>query len=208
MPFDQYFDQRSERFSRFYGNERLTRALGRGALFDRLRFAVRTATELDVKHVLDVGCGSGPLFEPLATKGIRVTGLEPAPKMVELAQREAERFPGLVEVRAARWEDLDERDAYDMATALGVFDYVKPAEELLSRLSAAAPFVVASFPRPGQRTNFRKVRYGMRGVGVFGYDRERIESLARTTGTEAVTVEPLGRAGYVALFSRRGRHER
>lgn len=203
MPFDRYFDERSKRFSSFYGNERLTRALGRGALFDRLEFAVQAAVEVDAKHVLDVGCGSGPLFEPLATKGIRVTGIEPARQMVDLAQQQADRFPRLVEVRQASWEDLDEHDAYDMATALGIFDYVKPAGELLARMAAAAPSVVASFPRPGPRTNFRKIRYGLRGVQVYGYDRAAVEELARTAGLEPVALETLGRAGYVAHFVRR-----
>ena len=203
MPFDRYFDERSKKFSNFYGNERLTRALGRGALFDRLEFAVQSAIGIDAKHVLDVGCGSGPLFEPLAAKGIRVTGIEPAAQMVELAQRQADRFPGLVEVRQASWEDLDEHDAYDMATALGIFDYVKPAAELLTRLGAAAPSVVASFPRPGPRTNFRKIRYGARGVQVYGYERAAVEDLARTAGLEPVSIETLGRAGYVAHFTRR-----
>jgi SAM-dependent methyltransferase len=202
MPFDRYFDERSQKFSSFYGNERVTRLLGRGALFDRLRFAVQTAIEIDAKHVLDIGCGSGPLFEPLATKGIRVTGIEPAHQMVELAQREAARFPDLVEVREAGWESLDAHDAYDMAAALGIFDYVEAADELLSRLAAAAPSVVASFPRPGPRTNFRKVRYGMNGVRVFGYDRARVESLGRGAGMEVANLEVLGRAGYVVHFSR------
>lgn len=203
MPFDRYFDERSNKFSSFYGNERVTRALGRGALFDRLDFAVRAAVEVDAKHVLDVGCGSGPLFEPLATRGIRITAIEPAAQMVELAQQQADRFPGLVEVRQASWEDLDDHDAYDMAVALGIFDYVKPAGELLSRLAAAAPSVVASFPRPGPRTNFRKIRYGVRGVQVYGYDKARVEELARSAGLEPVSLDTLGRAGYVAHLVRR-----
>lgn len=203
MPFDRYFDERSKRFSNFYGNERLTRALGRGALFDRLEFAVQAAIEVDAKRVLDVGCGSGPLFEPLASKGIHVTGIEPAAQMVELAQRQADRFPGLVEVRQAAWETLDEHDAYDMATALGIFDYVKPAGELLARLAAAAPSVVASFPRPGPRTTFRKIRYGVRGVQVYGYEKAHVEELARTAGLEPVAIKTLGRAGYVAHLVRR-----
>ncbi len=76
MGFDRYFDKRSEKFSAFYGNEKVTRAIGRGALFDRLRYAVDKAAETGAKSVLDVGCGSGPLFEPLAIQGIAVTGLK------------------------------------------------------------------------------------------------------------------------------------
>ena len=44
MPFADYFDQRSGRFASFYRSRPIARVLGRGALFDRLDFAVeRTA---------------------------------------------------------------------------------------------------------------------------------------------------------------------
>ncbi len=47
----------------------------------------RCAIATGAKRVLDVGCGSGPLFAPLASKGIHVTGIDPAEAMVELAAR-------------------------------------------------------------------------------------------------------------------------
>ena len=203
MAFDRYFDQASDRFSSYYGNERVTRALGRGALFDRLRFGVTKAEEIGAKRVLDVGCGSGPLFEPLASRGMSVTGLEPAPAMLELARAEAAKFPGLVEVREGSWEGLDASDSYDVAMALGVFDYVGPAGELLSRLGAVAPSVIASFPVPSLRTQFRKVRYGLRGVQVHGYRMEEIERLADGAGMRVQEFRPLGRAGYAVHFTRR-----
>ena len=201
MAFDRYFDQASDRFSSYYGNERVTRALGRGALFDRLRFAVAKAEEIGARRVLDVGCGSGPLFSPLASRGISVTGLEPAPAMLELARAEASKFSD-VEVQEGSWEDLDMESSFDMAVALGVFDYVDTPEELLRRLGAAAPAVIASFPSPSLRTNFRKVRYGMRGVHVHGYPRDEIARLASSTGHSVAELSPLGRAGYVVHFVR------
>jgi len=202
MGFDRYFDERSEKFSAFYGNERLTRLLGRGALFDRLRYAVEKAAQTGSKTVLDIGCGSGPLFEPLASQGIVVTGLEPAPGMLALARAEAARFPGLVEVRAGSWNDLSARDQYDMAVALGLFDYVETAADLLSRLGTAAKSVVASFPSPGLRTEFRKVRYRRGGVQVYGYERPRISELAAAASMEVAEARPLGRAGFVVHFVR------
>ena len=202
MGFDRYFDKRSGRFSAFYRQENVTRALGRGALFDRLRFAVEKAASTGATTVLDVGCGSGPLFEPLASKGIAVTGLEPAPGMVELARAEAARFPGLVEVQVGSWSDIDAKDEYDMAVGLGLFDYVEDAAELLRRLGTAASSVVASFPAPGLRTEFRKVRYRRGGVQVYGYERPRISELAAAAGLEAAEVRPLGGAGYAVHFVR------
>lgn len=202
MAFDRYFHQASDRFSSYYGNERVTRALGRGALFDRLRYAVRTAEKVGARRVLDVGCGSGPLFEPLASRGIAVTGLEPAPAMLELARAEAAKFPGLVDVREGSWEGLDASQTYDLAAALGVFDYVGTPDELLSRLAMAATSVVASFPSPSLRTQFRRIRYGIRGVQVHGYERDRLHSLADAAGLDVAELVPLGDAGYVVHFAR------
>lgn len=201
MAFDRYFDQASDRFSSYYGNERLTRALGRGALFDRLRFAVAKAEEIGARRVLDVGCGSGPLFEPLASRGMSVTGLEPAPAMLELARAEATRLPH-VQVQEGSWEDLDANDEFDLAVALGIFDYVDTPGELLRRLGRAAPSVIASFPSPGLRTEFRKIRYGLRRVRVHGYQRQEIADLASEAGLSVAEMSPLGRAGYVVHFVR------
>ncbi|HXW39549.1 MAG TPA: methyltransferase domain-containing protein, partial [Acidimicrobiales bacterium] len=105
--FGTYFHQRAGRFAAFYASEPVARVLGRGPLFDRLRLTVELAVELEAHSVLDVGCGSGPLFAPLAARGVRVTGIDPAEAMVDLARRQAAEFPGLVEVRQSSWEDLD-----------------------------------------------------------------------------------------------------
>ena len=202
MSFDRYFDVRSRKFSSHYGNERVTRALGRGALFDRLRFAVETVAWARAEHVLDVGCGSGPLFGPLASHGVKVTGLEPAPGMRELALAEAARYPGLVEVEDRGWETLDEQDAYDVAVALGVFDYVDVPGDLLGRMGRAAPHVVGSFPSTGLRTNLRKYRYGRKGVGVHGYTTTRINQLAAEAGLRVEELSVLGGAGWAVHFTR------
>lgn len=202
MGFDQYFDTRARKFAAFYRSEHVSRAIGRGALFDRLRYAVDAATSIGARHVVDVGCGSGPLFEPLASQGIRVTGLEPAAQMAELARAEATRFPGLVEVEARGWEEMQEHDAYDLAVALGVFDYVDSPADLLSRMSAAAPSVVASFPGPGLRTELRKIRYRRGGVAVHPYPQVRIEDLASACALQIDDYHLLGRAGAVVQFRR------
>ncbi len=202
--FERYFDERSASFARFYRTPRLTRLRGRGPLFDRMQFAVDEAVAAGASHVLDVGCGSGPLFAPMVERGIRVTGIDPAPGMVRLARAEAERLPaGMVEVRQLPWEALDEQDRYDMATALGVFDYVGAAEDLLRRMAAAAPLVVASFPSRGIRTVLRRLRYGTHGVTVHGYDRARIDRLAREAGVTVEKVMPFASgAGAAVLFAR------
>ncbi|HLX88529.1 MAG TPA: methyltransferase domain-containing protein [Acidimicrobiales bacterium] len=200
--FETYFDDRATRFAAFYGNERVARMLGRGPLFDRLRGAIDMVVASGAERVLDVGCGSGPLFAPLAARGISVVGIDPAAAMVELARREAEPLGGRVTVETRRWEDIDEVDAYDAAVALGVYDYVDEPGALLTRMGRAAPHVVASFPSPGLRVRLRKVRYGARGVHVHGYDRQRLADVAAEAGMQVVELRPLGRAGFLAHFGR------
>ena len=155
------------------------------------------------KRVLDVGCGSGPLFEPLASRGIAVSGIDPAPAMVKLANDRAASYSGLVSVEQKGWEQIDSVDAFDAAVALGVFDYVPNPAELLARMGRAAPHVIGSFPAPGLRVVLRKVRYGAHGVGVYPYTAARISELAAGSDMFVDRLVPLGRAGHLALLSRR-----
>jgi SAM-dependent methyltransferase len=202
--FQTYFHRRAARFSAFYSSEPVSRVLGRGPLFDRLRLAVEMTAALSATRALDVGCGSGPLFAPLVEKGVRVTGIDPADNMVALAAARAAELPGMVEVEKRGWEELDEVDTYDVAIALGVFDYVREPAQLLGRMGRAADHVIGSFPSPGIRTDLRKVRYGLRGVGVHGYAADGFEALARSAGLEVAERVPLGRAGFVVRFARSG----
>jgi SAM-dependent methyltransferase len=200
--FQTYFHRRAQRFSAFYRSEPVARALGRGPLFDRLRFAVDQSVALGARRVLDVGCGSGPLFGPLAEAGIHVTGVDPAPAMVALARAEADRYPGLVDVRQHGWEEIDDEDAYDVAIALGVFDYVDEPSELLQRMGRAAHHVLASFPAPGLRLQLRRLRYGARGVHVHGRRPDDLTRLAASAHLEVAELRPLGHAGYAVHFRR------
>ncbi len=199
--FRTYFHRRASRFDAFYRSEPVSRLIGRGPIFDRLRGAVDMVATLGAKSVLDVGCGSGPLFEPLAERGIKVTGIDPAPAMVALARQRAAAYPDLVVVEQRGWEEIDEQDSFDAAVALGVFDYVDDPADLLSRMGRAAPGVVASFPAPGLRLKLRKVRYGAHGVNVHGYTRERLAGLASDCGLRVDRVSPLGKAGFLVSFA-------
>jgi SAM-dependent methyltransferase len=200
--FDVYFDRRASRFAAFYRSEPVSRLLGRGPLFDRLTKSVEALSGRGVRHVLDVGCGSGPLFGPLASRGIEVTGLDPAPAMVALARRAAAGHPDLLHVQERGWEAIDEVDAFDAAVALGVYDYVDEPDALLARMGRAAPLVVGSFPAPGLRTELRKLRYGARHVHVHGYRRDDLDALAARNAMRVAEAQPLGRAGFLVIFER------
>jgi SAM-dependent methyltransferase len=199
--FGTYFQRRASRFAAFYRSETVARLIGRGPLFDRARNAVDWVEGLQAEHVLDVGCGSGPLFAPLAERGVRVTGIDPAPAMIALARGEASRYLGAVTVEQRGWEQLGSSESYDVAVALGIFDYVDSAQLVLSRMAQVAPSVIASFPSPGLRLNLRKIRYGAHGVKVSGYTTGDLEELASSCKLRIGRLVPLGRAGHLALFA-------
>jgi SAM-dependent methyltransferase len=200
--FRTYFHKRASRFNAFYRSESVSRMLGRGPMFDRLRGAVDMVASLGAKSVLDVGCGSGPLFEPLAQRGVKVTGIDPATAMVALAKQAAAAHSDLIVVEQRGWEQIEEVDAYDVAVALGVYDYVDEPGDLLKRMGTAAPRVIGSFPAPGLRVKLRKVRYGTHGVHVHPYTIKRLEELAAGCGLQIEKNVPLGNAGFLVMFGR------
>lgn len=103
------------------------------------------------RRILDVGCGPGAYSVYLWRQGARVTGIDVARAMIELAAGNA---------REAGWADPDFRVAdaqqftgeapYDAAIAIGVFDYLAPAarEPFLRHLTELSPGpVIATFPK-------------------------------------------------------------
>ena len=64
------------------------------------------------KSVLEPGCGSGRVLEPLARRGIDVTGFDLSPEMIELARA---RLRGAGEVHVADMTAFDLRRTFDGA---------------------------------------------------------------------------------------------
>jgi SAM-dependent methyltransferase len=92
------------------------------------------------KTVLDVGCGSGEFASLVAAAGARVTGIDAAPELVEIAEY---RVPDGV-FRVGDMAELPYADAsFDAVTAV---DSLRYAAEPLSALAEAARVV-----RPGGR---------------------------------------------------------
>jgi len=75
--------------------------------------------------VVDVGCGGGVLSEPLARLGADVTGLDPAPTNVRVAQAHADAAGVAVEYRAQTIEDVVAGGArFDIVLAMEVVEHV------------------------------------------------------------------------------------
>src|SRR5580700_5267456 len=100
----------------------------------RARFVAERAT-LAGARVLDVGCGGGLLCESLARAGARVTGIDLAPGMVEVARLHAATQDLTIDYR------LEDAQALSLA-APGTFDIVT-CMEMLEHVPHPAATLVA-----------------------------------------------------------------
>ncbi|WP_094605216.1 hypothetical protein SPSIL_032890 [Sporomusa silvacetica DSM 10669] len=69
--------------------------------------------------LLDIGCGPGTYALPLAAKGVKVTGLDTASKMLATLQNAAAKagLSDTINILKADWSDLPSEPAYDVAFA-------------------------------------------------------------------------------------------
>ena len=76
-------------------------------------------------RILDIGCGGGILAEPLARLGAAVTGIDPAPGAIAIAQSHAARQGIAIDYRAATAESLAAAGEYfDVVLAMEVVEHV------------------------------------------------------------------------------------
>ena len=76
-------------------------------------------------HILDIGCGGGILCEPLARLGAHVTGIDPAPGNIGIAQAHAGRSNLVIDYRAQTAENLAESGTvFDIVLAMEVVEHV------------------------------------------------------------------------------------
>ena len=108
----------------------------------RVQF-IAERTALAGSRVLDVGCGGGLLAEALARAGARVTGIDLAPAMIEVARLHAAESALAVDYRLSSAEAVAaaEPAAFDVVTCMEMLEHV-PAP-------AAMTATLAQLLRPG-----------------------------------------------------------
>ncbi len=88
--------------------------------------------------IVDVGCGGGVLSEPLARLGARVTGLDPAPTNVKVAQAHADAAGVSVDYRARTIEDVVAgNERFDIVLAMEVVEHVVDMPAFVATACAA-----------------------------------------------------------------------
>ena len=129
------FDALSERFWDEHGQFRPLHLLNPL----RLRFVAQRCS-LAGARVLDVGCGGGLLAEALAREGARVTAIDLAPGMIEVARMHASAHGLEIDYRLTGAEALAslEPAAFDVVTCMEMLEHVPQPAQMLATLSRLA----------------------------------------------------------------------
>src|SRR5207253_8556951 len=143
--------------------------------------------DLQGRTVLDIGCGSGPyIAEALCRGASGVVGIDPAPRMIDLARHRVANL-GLqdkVTLLEGYFPEVWPEEKQDYAIVMGVLDYIPDSEPMVrSILESVNRGAVISFPsRHWLRTPIRRARYNLRKCPVWFYDRSDVERIARFSG--------------------------
>jgi len=102
----------------------------------RTRFIADRAV-LTGARVLDVGCGGGLLSEALARAGARVSGIDLAPRMIEVATLHASEQSLQIDYRTASAESLlaSEAGTFDIVTSMEMLEHVPDPRQMTATLA-------------------------------------------------------------------------
>ena len=89
---------------------------------------------LEGKSGLDIGCGAGLLAEPLARLGAKVTAVDAAPELIEVAKAHAEGQGLEIDYRAIGVEGVVGK--FDLITAMEVIEHVADPQAFVNDLAA------------------------------------------------------------------------
>src|SRR5918912_2796414 len=182
----EHFRRKAFSFDHLYDEEHALQRLLRPGLFNRRELALEVAREYDAPSVLDVGGGSGRIGELILEQGAsRYLDVDLSDTMLDLARDRLARFGEKVELVQDDFLTAPIEGPFDVALALGYFDYIEDAAAHLRRIGELTTgSLVASFPRwTWTKGPVRKLRYEViNNCPIFDYDREGIRRLFDEAG--------------------------
>jgi SAM-dependent methyltransferase len=214
----QYFSRSAVSFDSLYAEQEMSPAWRwinrrfRRDIYERFVRSVEHARANGIQSVLDVGCGPGRYAIAFHECGVRrVTGVDIAPRMIELFREHTAPLAGqgtVFEAVCGDFMDYEPPGSFELVVAMGFFDYIEDPGPVLTRMGALASHsVIASFPSVSAlRTPIRKSRYALKRCPVYFYRRDRIDELARAASLPDYRIEKIPGAGmdYVATFFKQG----
>jgi SAM-dependent methyltransferase len=197
----EHFRKKAFSFDHLYDEDHALQRALRPGLFNRREFALEVAREYEAPRVLDVGGGSARIGEPFLDQGAsRYVDVDLSDTMLELARARLARFgDDKVTLIQGDFLSADIPGPFDVALALGYFDYIADAPAHVRRISellAPGGSVVASFPRwTWTKGPVRKLRYEViNNCPIFDYTREGLTELF--AGYSSLDLRP-GKSGFL-----------
>lgn len=148
-------------------------------------------------EILEVGSGPGYYSIELAKKGARVTGIDYANNMVDIARENARREGIRIDFRSADIFNFDAGITYNYVFATGVIEYIERPdhEKFIRRLSALSnDYVIVSFPKRYVLHAF--IRYiwlrFLKGFRISYFVNKEISRIASNSGLREVNRKDVG----------------
>ena len=156
----------------------------------------------DSPRVLDVGCGSGRIGEPVLEAGAgEYVGIDFSEPMIELAQERLARFGERAQLVTGDFLEEPLEGPFDVVIALGLFDYLSNPEAFARRMfELCSGSLVASFPRWSMiKGPVRRLRYEViNNCPIFDYSPGDVDHLFRAAGFGNVRLIEVGRSALLA----------
>ena len=201
----EHFRRKAFSFDHLYDEEHALQRALRPGLFNRRELARRVAADYDAPSVLDVGGGSGRIGELVLEDGAsRYVDVDLSDTMLDLARERLARFGEKVELVQGAFLTEPLEGPFDVALALGYFDYIEDAAAHTRRIGElCSGSAVASFPRwTWAKGPVRKLRYEViNNCPIFDYDRDAIRRLFDEAGFAKITIRQ-GRSGFLVRADR------
>ncbi len=183
-----HFQRAASSFDRLYESRALPRRLVRPGLYQRYGIALEVARHYARPRVLDIGCGSARIGEPLLDGGAsEYVGVDFSAPMLELARDRLARFGDRATLIESDFAGADLEGSFDVVLALGFFDYVAEPEPVVRRMARlTSGSAIATFPRwSWVKGPLRHLRYQVvLDVPIYDYTARELRFLFGAAGFE------------------------
>ena len=188
-----FFHSYAEGFDAIYGHTDRRSAFGRWidqrfrqSMYLRFRDTLENVRPDEIRSVLDIGCGPGRYCVEFLKMGKRVTAIDIAEGMIDLARGLCAREAPDGDIRFLTDDYLNCRlpEPHEAAVLMGFFDYIADPAPVLDKLRGdATRLIVASFPKTrGLYTLQRKIRYRLRNCPLYFYTPADVARLCEGAG--------------------------